>query len=239
MSNTVKNVLSRFRTRAIVMPHPFNGGNRMKHSESIGELAAALSKAQAAMKGALADSTNPHFKSRYADLESVRAACLPALAANGIAVFQEASEAVCVTKLVHASGQWMETEVPVILAKKDMQGVGSAITYARRYGLAAAVCLSQTDDDANAACPTPAAPRPQPKPAPEKPDVFETRPFVWETDKNLVNEAIKQLGVPSKEAKEHGTNLRTVLEKESTNQFASIKEVTSEFFQFVGVLNNG
>lgn len=138
----------------------------MRHSESIGELAAALAKAQTAMKGAVADSTNPHFKSRYADLESVRAACLPALAANGVAVIQEASETVCVTKLVHASGQWLETEVPVILAKKDMQGVGSAITYARRYGLAAAVCLSQTDDDANSACPAPEAPKPAPRPAP-------------------------------------------------------------------------
>lgn len=129
----------------------------MKHGEQIGELAAALAKAQAAMKGALADSSNPHFKSRYADLESVRCACIPALTANGVAVVQGLSDGKCITRLVHSSGQWIETEVPLIIGKNDMQSVGSAITYARRYGLAAAVCLSQTDDDANAAGEAPRA----------------------------------------------------------------------------------
>lgn len=140
----------------------------MKQSDQISELAAALARAQAAMKGALADSSNPHFKSRYADLESVRSACIPALTTNGLAVVQGLSDGKCITRLVHSSGQWIETEVPLIIGKNDMQGVGSAITYARRYGLAAAVCLSQTDDDGNAAC-SPAQEKATVKPSATKP----------------------------------------------------------------------
>jgi hypothetical protein len=117
------------------------------------ELFSALCKAQAQIKGAVKDSTNPHFKSRYADLESVIEAMRAPFAANGLAFIQSASDdgMHMITTLVHSSGESICSRVPLIITKQDMQGVGSAITYARRYGLAAACGLSQTDDDAESA----------------------------------------------------------------------------------------
>jgi hypothetical protein len=127
----------------------------MQHSEQINELAAALAKAQGAMTGAVKDSANPFFKSRYADLESVWTACRKALTENGLSVVQSASATeggvAVTTMLLHSSGQWMRDTLP--LHPKDMspQGIGSAITYGRRYALAAMAGVYQTDDDGEAA----------------------------------------------------------------------------------------
>jgi len=100
----------------------------------------ALAAAQAEMGRALKDSKNPHFKSTYADLASVMDACIPALTSNGIAVIQPTGEdemgRFVKTVLIHGeSGESAECRVPLIVAKNDMQGFGSAVTYARRYGL--------------------------------------------------------------------------------------------------------
>ncbi len=138
------------------------------------ELFKAMSRAQAAMKGAVKDATNPHFRSRYADLESVIEAIRKPFADNGLCFFQRVAEERLVTTICHESGEMFECAVPLIIAKNDMQGVGSAITYARRYGLAAAAGVSQTDDDGNAACeapkPVPSAPKPAPTMAKPTPD---------------------------------------------------------------------
>lgn len=128
----------------------------MKTSDSIKELATALAKAQATMAGAKKDSTNPHFRSKYADLASIWEACRDALTSNGIAVVQmtraTAEEAVIVeTRLMHSSGEWIEGELLVPVTKADAQGFGSALTYARRYSLAAAVGVAPEDDDGAAA----------------------------------------------------------------------------------------
>lgn len=124
-------------------------------SESIAALAAALSKAQADITGALKDSSNPFFKSKYADLASCWDACRKQLAANNLAVIQttEVTEAgtVLVTILAHASGEWMRGTLPVVTKDNGPQAQGSGITYARRYALAAIVGLAQIDDDAEAA----------------------------------------------------------------------------------------
>ena len=138
----------------------------MKTSDSIKELATALAKAQATMAGAKKDSTNPHFRSKYADLASIWEACRDALTSNGIAVVQmtraTAEEAVIVeTRLMHSSGEWIEGELLVPVTKADAQGFGSALTYARRYSLAAAVGVAPEDDDGAAA----AAARPTAKQA--------------------------------------------------------------------------
>jgi len=115
----------------------------------------ALAAAQAEMGPALKDSTNPAFKTRYADLASVMAACLPALNAHGIAVLQPPCEIDGVryvkTILAHESGETSECLVPLIISKNDMQGYGSAVTYARRYGLMAMAGVAPDDDDGNAA----------------------------------------------------------------------------------------
>jgi len=96
-------------------------------------IASALAAAQSEMGKALKSSQNPHFKSKYADLASV---------VDGRAV---------VTKFIHSSGETLECAVPLIIGKHDMQGLGSAITYARRYGLMGLAGIAPEDDDGNAA----------------------------------------------------------------------------------------
>jgi ERF superfamily len=150
----------------------------MQTSEQIAELAAALANAQAAMRGALKDSENPFFKSRYADLASIWEACREPLTANHLAIVQfptatfegkpEAYEwttrtgevrygvrvvtiVSVTTRVIHSSGQWLEDTMSTMLASGDAQSVGSATTYLRRYSLAAAVGIAPEDDDAEAA----------------------------------------------------------------------------------------
>lgn len=126
-----------------------------EQSENIAELALALSKAQAKIGGAKKDSSNPFFKSQYADLESVWESCRQQLTDNGLAVVQTTdlndTGVTVVTTLIHSSGQWMRGRLNLHPSKADPQGMGSAITYGRRYALAAMVGVYQTDDDGNAA----------------------------------------------------------------------------------------
>jgi hypothetical protein len=138
----------------------------MKRSEQINELAAALATAQGQMKRALKDSENPFFQSKYADLASVWAACREPLSSNALSVVQSAKtstpdgvmvDAVVVTTLLmHTSGQWIENELAMVPKDSSPQAVGSAISYARRYALAAMVGVYQDDDDAQKAQPLPA-----------------------------------------------------------------------------------
>ena len=128
----------------------------MKTSEQINELAKALAIAQGEMKNAVFDKVNPHFKNKYATLAAIRDAITPTLTKNGISVIQPTvmGEGVLVvtTRLMHSSGQWIESEYPIINDTNKPQAMGSALTYARRYSLAA-ICgiASDEDDDANAA----------------------------------------------------------------------------------------
>jgi hypothetical protein len=126
-------------------------------SETIGALAAALSKAQADITGALKDSSNPFFKSKYADLASCWDACRKQLAANNLCVIQTTdlddltNQTVLKTILAHSSGEWVKSITPILTKDNSPQAQGSGITYARRYALAAIVGLAQVDDDAEAA----------------------------------------------------------------------------------------
>jgi hypothetical protein len=127
----------------------------MTTSEQIHEIAAALAKAQGEMGGALKDSANPFFKSKYADLSSVWDACRGPLTRNGIAVIQSPSAdglRVSVdTLLTHTSGQWMRGTVSVNAKEDSPQAVGSAITYLRRYALQSFAGVAPEDDDGEAA----------------------------------------------------------------------------------------
>ncbi len=118
-------------------------------------IASALAAAQAEMGPALKSAENPHFRSKYADLASVMDACLPALNGHGIAVIQPLMEnefgRSVVTRFIHSSGETLECPIPLIVGKNDMQGLGSAITYARRYGLMSLAGIAPEDDDGNAA----------------------------------------------------------------------------------------
>ena len=119
-------------------------------------IATALAAAQINMGKALKQASNPHFRSKYADLGSVMDACLPALNERGIAVIQPTGEddlgRFVQTILIHGeSGEQLSCRVPLIVGKNDMQGYGSAVTYARRYGLMAMAGIAPEDDDGNAA----------------------------------------------------------------------------------------
>ena len=127
----------------------------MNQSESIAALAAALSKAQSAITGALKDSANPFFKSKYADLASCWDACRSQLAANDLCVIQTTGMTdaglMLITTLAHSSGEWIVGYLPVAAKDSSPQAQGSSLTYARRYALAAMVGLAQIDDDGEAA----------------------------------------------------------------------------------------
>lgn len=126
-------------------------------SASIVELAKALAKAQGEMKPAEKLKDNPFFKSKYADLATIWQAARKPLADNGLSVSQTtdfSNEGVfIVTMLLHSSGQWISGRYPVRPIKNDPQGLGSAITYARRYAFAAitGMVTDDEDDDGNEA----------------------------------------------------------------------------------------
>tara|TARA_R100000655_G_C2987930_1_gene192636 strand:+ start:17 stop:529 length:513 start_codon:yes stop_codon:yes gene_type:complete len=134
-------------------------------SNDIGKLAQALAKAQAEMTGAIKDSKNPFFNSQYADLHSVIDASRPYLSKHGLSIAQIPGELSMVgsktvvvsiaTTLMHESGQWIQSIATVPLdSPVNAQKYGSALTYGRRYGLAAMVGIAQMDDDGNAAVKT-------------------------------------------------------------------------------------
>lgn len=148
----------------------------MEKSDGIKELAAALAKAQGEIAGAVRDTANPFFKSKYADLSSVVDAIRAPLAKHGLSytqVMHDADKAVCVeTVILHASGEWLSSgRLSVPVSKFDAQGFGSALTYARRYSLSAAFGVAPEDDDGNAA----AKAKPEPAKAVTK-QVFDTMP---------------------------------------------------------------
>lgn len=120
------------------------------------QIATALVKAQSEMGNAVKGSNNPFFKSKYADLNSIREAVLPILNAHGISVIQPMinidGRNFVKTVLLHESGELIESFTEIIYNKtNDAQAQGSGITYARRYGLQSLVCVGADDDDGNAA----------------------------------------------------------------------------------------
>ena len=130
----------------------------MKTSDSITEITPAFLKAQKAMEAAKKGEKNPFFKSSYADLSSVLQACKGPLNDNGISILQphvtefnpvNGEEIHYVeTTLIHESGEYYSSRTKLEVAKKnDPQQLGSAITYARRYGLQSLISLPAEDDD--------------------------------------------------------------------------------------------
>lgn len=121
-------------------------------SQETKNIIAALIKAQKKIKHAQKDAKNPHFKNQYATLESVIDASKDALLENDVVVSQVYTrENLLITRLMHSSGEWIESVIALVLNKNDMQQLGSATTYGRRYALAAILNIAQTDDDGNLA----------------------------------------------------------------------------------------
>lgn len=137
-------------------------GKAPSESEDLAKLFEALAKAQMDMEVAKTDSTNPFFKSSYADLASIVKASRPFLAKNGLSVAQrilpnESGSLNLYTRLCHSSGQWMESMMPISPPKSDIQTIGSYITYLRRYNYASivGVVASGEDDDGETAMVSP------------------------------------------------------------------------------------
>jgi len=154
-------------------------------------IATALVKAQMNMGKAQKKANNPHFRKSYADLGNVMDACLPALNEAGIAVIQPAGTddkgPYIDTILVHGeSGEQLDCRMHLLVQKNDMQGYGSAVTYARRYGLMTMAGIAPEDDDGNAAAK--ASPRQEQKQ--RKPDPVVETPQATDTE---VMEAIKHI----------------------------------------------
>ncbi len=130
----------------------------MESSPSINELAAALSKTQGAIGSVAKGLTNPFYKSKYAPLSACWDVIRKPLSDNGLSVTQTTEcspdAVIVVTTLMHNSGQWISSKLSMPPVKNDPQGIGSAITYARRYSLMGIVGIAtdDDDDDGNAAC---------------------------------------------------------------------------------------
>jgi hypothetical protein len=146
----------------------------LTHSPDIGALALALAEAHKAFKPLKKEVTNPFFKSKYADLAAVIEATYDGLSKNGLAIVQSpmlnGSSVTVTTMIVHSSGQWMRADLVMPSDKMTAQGVGAAITYARRYSYQAFVSVAaDVDDDGCAASGKDVKEVSMPKPPAKKP----------------------------------------------------------------------
>lgn len=185
----------------------------MNKSESIKELATALNKAQSEMSGAKKGANNPFFKSKYADLEEVINCAKEPLFNNGLSISQfpitRDDKAGVVTILMHTSGEFLEDELLLKCSKQDPQGMGSAITYARRYAYQSILGIPSEDDDGNVGS----------RPDPVKPT------FKEPTSPPITKKAIL-------DAFANAQNLETLqdkMKKAKTTQFKDDKEVIDAY----------
>ena len=129
----------------------------IKTSDSVKEISPALVAFQADIEAVKKGADNPFFKSKYADLPSILTAIKEDMESHGLAVIQSIEPTnddgglSCMTRIIHKSGEWIQTGVYLTAEKQTPQGYGSAITYLRRYGIQTALGLSAEDDDGNGA----------------------------------------------------------------------------------------
>lgn len=148
-------------------------------------ISSALVKAQKEFGPALKTSSNPHFRSKYADLSACVEAVIDGLNNNGIFLMQSShlcEDGVTVeTVFIHESGEQISAgKLHVPASKQDAQGYGSALTYARRYALMAACGIAPEDDDGNAAVRLKQAEKPAAPPPPKVPAKAEGEPGRWQ-----------------------------------------------------------
>lgn len=119
-------------------------------SESINELAMALSKAQGEYGIVTLNRENPYFKSRYADLDAILRAVRPAFANHGLSFYQYTSlqdgAGVLHSRILHSSGQWIESQVKINPPKNDIQSYGSTMSYMKRYSAMSLVGITTSED---------------------------------------------------------------------------------------------
>lgn len=207
----------------------------MEQSASIAKLSEALSKAQGVMEKASKDSSNPFFKSKYADLASVWDACRKPLTDHGLSIVQTADfivdhpDLVCIeTMLCHSSGEWLKGKLAVKPVKNDPQSVGSCITYLRRYSLQSMVGIAPEDDDGNAASgakpnvkPIPQATQQAPQAPPDVPPQVET---ALAEDQVIV----KITGVKSKTGETNGKKWTAYFIETATGEYGTFSETLAD-----------
>ena len=190
-------------------------------SESTKEIATALSSFQGKMTAVKKDATNPFYKSKYASLDTIWETIRKPLSENGLAITQtmgiyDTTNSVLTTTLYHTSGEWVSGELLLNPVKNDPQGLGSAITYARRYSRSAILGLvSDDDDDANTAT----------KPAQEAKAPVET-PQKSETIDGITLPQTKKIHATAKEKGLSPESARSYMQK--TFKKLSTKELTKE-----------
>ena len=187
----------------------------MNLDHSNAALFAALALAQAEVENATKASTNPHFKSKYADLAEVLNTVRPVYSKHGIAIVQstgfDGGMVSVTTALVHKEGGYITSVASCTPAKTDGQGVGAATTYLRRYSLAAACGVAQEDDDGNSAAHN------RPAPAPAKPS-NQLLDLLAATEDATSEEALRSLYKATENLVEHekGEARKAIVQKRST-----------------------
>jgi hypothetical protein len=169
----------------------------MTTSEQVDKIFQALVKAQSEMGKAKKVNDNHFFKSKYADLSELIEVSKDVLTSNGLAVIQSpgaSGQAVTVTtRIIHSSGQWIEDAIALQAIKTDPQAIGSAITYARRYQLAALLNIAQEDDDGNSASDRHDSDHEQKKPAEQKKPMSDADKAKFEALKKRYTELVGTL----------------------------------------------
>ena len=146
----------------------------ISRSESIIELSKAFAMFQAEVNNPINSTTNSFFKNKYATLGDVLNEVRPVLAKNGLSILQMPSGdgglVQLTTLIMHTSGEWIETE-PIVMRpeKPNAQGMGSVLTYARRYSLSAILGVASEDDDDGNQASQPQKSTPKAKASPKKP----------------------------------------------------------------------
>src|SRR6056297_748205 len=203
----------------------------MLSSPEIDKLATALVEVQKEMEVAPKESDNPFFKSKYADLATIWKTAQKVLPKNGLAVIQtmepsDGSTVNVTTRLVHKSGQWTEGTITMDPKKNDPQGIGSCVTYARRYSLSAIVgMVTDEDDDGNHASGNTSPPASQ--------HTANTQP----THDKPSEKQVKYMHVLSKQ-KGVTPDLAKAQLKKQFNKNSSKELTKSEVQQFITWLNN-
>jgi hypothetical protein len=217
---------------------------KYRHSDELGELFGALALAQAEISSAVKDkvakvqSTKGNYQYSYSDLHSVIEAGREPLAKNGICVIQlpnAAGQRVTVTTILgHKSGQWWASDLTMSATQNTPQGIGSAITYGRRYGLSAMAGIASEDDDGHAASQRPPQQRYEREEPKYQPPVKKAEPSVsdvlWQRMKSP-KDVLNYLGECKAVLTDiTGSDLEyySVLKRGGFNDAESLKAITME-----------
>lgn len=211
----------------------------MEHSEQLDQIAAALAKAQGDMRFAAKGNVNPHFKSKYADLASVIEAIREPLSKNGIAhttgVKVDDCNVTATVRLIHASGQWIAAGMTIKVPKADAMGIGSALTYARRY-LLSAVCGIAADEDDDGAAAAGLPPHAAPAQRYEAPrhiepvsdPIEDTRPYIERLRAATTGKDLLSIGKDFRKKYDKGTPQMDVFMPQFRTEQARIDAVTAD-----------